>query len=147
MKTKLYRSRTDSMLGGVCGGLGPYLGIDTALVRIFFILLTISGGAGVLIYLICWVVMPLEGGEAVASAAPVGAGAEEISGGIGAAARRASPQAALLLGAALLLFGTVALLRNLGMPWVDWIDAGTLWPLVLIGGGVALMLRRRGGTA
>lgn len=147
MKTKLYRSRTDTMLGGVCGGLGPYLGIDPALVRIFFILLTISGGAGVLIYLICWVVMPLEGGEAVASATPVATDADPIGARIGAAARQTSPQAALLIGAALLLFGTVALLRNLGMPWVEWIDAGTLWPLLLIGGGVALMLRRRGGTA
>lgn len=146
MKTKLYRSRTDTMLGGVCGGLGPYLGIDTALVRIFFILLTISGGAGLLIYLICWVVIPLEGSEAVATATTVRAGAEEIGARIGATARQASPQTALLVGVALLLFGTVALLRNLGMPWVDWIDAGTLWPLVLIGGGVALMLRRRGGT-
>ncbi len=52
MKTRLYRSRTDSMLGGVCGGLGPYLGVDPVLIRLFFVLLTVGGGAGALIYFV-----------------------------------------------------------------------------------------------
>jgi phage shock protein C len=152
MKTQLYRSRTDSMLGGVCGGLGAYLGIDPVLVRLFFVLLTITGGAGVLIYLICWIIIPLEGAGALASAATMRAGADELAtraqglgAEIGAAARTPHPQAALLIGAALLFVGVIALLRNLGLPWVGWIDGDTLWPLLLIGGGVALMLRRRQG--
>jgi len=57
---KLSRSRTHSMIGGVCGGLGRALRIDPTLVRLFFVLLALSDGIGVLIYIILWIVMPLE---------------------------------------------------------------------------------------
>jgi phage shock protein PspC (stress-responsive transcriptional regulator) len=43
---RLSRSRSDRMLGGVCGGLGKYLGIDSNIVRFFFILFTLTGGFG-----------------------------------------------------------------------------------------------------
>jgi phage shock protein PspC (stress-responsive transcriptional regulator) len=55
---KLYRSMTSSYLGGVCGGIAEYFNIDPALVRILFILVAIYGGAGVLFYLILWIVIP-----------------------------------------------------------------------------------------
>ncbi len=56
MDNRLYRSRTDSMLGGVCGGMGVYFRIDPTIIRILFILLTLAGGMGPLLYLILWVV-------------------------------------------------------------------------------------------
>ncbi len=58
MTRKLYRSRTDSMLGGVCGGLGEYLEADPTIIRIAFVLLALLGGHGILLYLILWVIMP-----------------------------------------------------------------------------------------
>lgn len=58
---KLYRSRTDRMVAGVCGGLAKYLGIDTTLVRLAFALLILAGvGSPLLIYFILAVVMPEE---------------------------------------------------------------------------------------
>lgn len=60
MERRLYRSRTDSMLAGVCGGLGAYLNIDPTLVRLGFVLLALTGGHGVLLYLIMCVVVPPE---------------------------------------------------------------------------------------
>ena len=58
---KLYRSRTDRMAAGVCGGLGKYLGIDPTLVRLVFVLLLLFGvGSGLLVYLVMMIVMPLE---------------------------------------------------------------------------------------
>lgn len=59
MDRKLYRSRTQKMLGGVCGGLGEYLNLDPTVVRLVFILLALAGGPGLLLYVILWVVMPL----------------------------------------------------------------------------------------
>lgn len=151
--TQLYRSRTDTMLGGVCGGLGPYLGVDPVLVRLFFVLLTLGGGAGVLIYLICWVIIPLEPegatvgtGASGTTGAELSARAQQLGAGVSAAVRTPHPQAALLVGAALCIFGLVALLRNLGLPWVGWLDAGTLWPLLLVGAGIALIVRRQRGA-
>lgn len=59
MNKKLYRSRSDQMLGGVCGGLGEYLGLDSTLVRLFFVLATLFSGTGGLLYLILWMIVPL----------------------------------------------------------------------------------------
>jgi len=58
MEKRLQRSRRDRKLAGVCGGIAEYLGWDPTLVRVLWILLTLAGGSGVLIYLILWLVMP-----------------------------------------------------------------------------------------
>jgi phage shock protein PspC (stress-responsive transcriptional regulator) len=60
MKRRLYRSRTDKMLGGVCGGLGEILDIDPTLVRLVFVLLALAGGPGILLYIILWIIIPRE---------------------------------------------------------------------------------------
>jgi phage shock protein C len=61
METKrLYRSQTDKIVGGVCAGLGKYFGIDPTVVRLIFVILTLLGASGVLIYLVLWVVVPPE---------------------------------------------------------------------------------------
>jgi phage shock protein C len=58
---KLYRSRTDQMIAGVCGGLGKYLGIDPTLIRLAFVLLLLFGiGSGLLVYLVMLLLVPLE---------------------------------------------------------------------------------------
>ena len=54
----LRRSATSRMAGGVCGGLAEYSGIDVLLWRVGFVGLTVAGGAGVLVYLLLWVLMP-----------------------------------------------------------------------------------------
>ncbi|MGC1549194.1 MAG: PspC domain-containing protein [Rhodanobacter sp.] len=58
MDKRLYRSRSDRTLAGVCGGIAEYLGWDPTLVRVGWIILTLLGGSGILIYLIMWLVMP-----------------------------------------------------------------------------------------
>ena len=55
---KLYRSQTDKKLGGVCGGIAEYFGIDSTLVRLLLVLFCIMGGAGVFAYIVAWLVMP-----------------------------------------------------------------------------------------
>jgi len=55
---KLYRSREDRMIGGVCGGLGEFFGIDSTLIRLLFVLLVIFGGSGILVYLVMLVIVP-----------------------------------------------------------------------------------------
>jgi len=56
---KLYRSRANKMLGGVCGGLAEYFDIDPSLVRLITIAIMFIPGAGFLAYLIAWLVIPL----------------------------------------------------------------------------------------
>ncbi|MCD7969398.1 MAG: PspC domain-containing protein [Alistipes sp.] len=57
---KLYRSRYDKILGGVCGGLAEHFGIDPTLVRIIIFLSFFLGSLGFWIYLVLWIVVPLE---------------------------------------------------------------------------------------
>ena len=55
---KLYRSSSDKMIAGVCSGLAKYLNIDTVLVRILFIVLTLMGSLGFWTYIIFWIIAP-----------------------------------------------------------------------------------------
>lgn len=57
---RLYRSKNEKMIAGVCGGLASYFGIDPTLVRLVFVLLLFAPPSGLLIYLIMWLIMPLE---------------------------------------------------------------------------------------
>jgi phage shock protein PspC (stress-responsive transcriptional regulator) len=56
----LRRSSTDRWLGGVCGGLGSFSGLDTWLWRLAFTLMLILGGTGLLVYVLMWILVPLE---------------------------------------------------------------------------------------
>jgi phage shock protein C len=60
MSGRLLRTNDDRMIGGVCGGLGRYLKIDAVLVRLGFVLLTIYGGVGPVLYLLLLILMPLD---------------------------------------------------------------------------------------
>ncbi|MCL4802890.1 MAG: PspC domain-containing protein [Anaerolineae bacterium] len=57
---RLTRVEDGRMVAGVCAGLAKYFGVDPTLVRIIFILLTIFAAGGVLIYLVLWLLMPME---------------------------------------------------------------------------------------
>ena len=55
---KLYRSQQSRMIGGVCGGMAEYFGIDPNLMRLLFIVLTFLGGTGILIYIASLIIIP-----------------------------------------------------------------------------------------
>lgn len=55
---KFYLSRSDKKLGGVCGGIAEYFGIDSLIVRIVFIVLLFGYGVGLLAYILLWILAP-----------------------------------------------------------------------------------------
>ena len=55
---KLYRSRSQRMLGGVCGGLAEYFNVDATLIRVLFLVLAVFGGSGLVIYVVMWLIVP-----------------------------------------------------------------------------------------
>lgn len=61
---RLYRSKTNKVIAGVCGGLGEYFNVDPVVIRIGVVIFTLAGGAGVLGYLIGWLVIPEAPGTA-----------------------------------------------------------------------------------
>ncbi len=60
MSYPLERTRNNRMIGGVCGGIARWLGMDPTLVRVIYVLASILSAAfpGILVYIICWIVMP-----------------------------------------------------------------------------------------
>ena len=59
MANRLQRSRDDKIIGGVCGGLADYFQVDPTLVRAIFVVVTLFGGMGGILYLVLWAVTPL----------------------------------------------------------------------------------------
>ncbi len=59
-KQGLYRSKSDRMIAGVCGGLAKRFNISSTWVRLAFVFIVLLGGAGFLLYLILWIIMPDE---------------------------------------------------------------------------------------
>jgi phage shock protein C len=64
MQPRLMRSRTEVIIAGVCGGLAEYFAIDPVIVRLIFVLVTLTSGIGLLVYPILWMVMPRAGATA-----------------------------------------------------------------------------------
>jgi len=135
-------------VAGVCGGLGEYLGIDPTFIRIFFLLLVFGEGAGVLIYMVLWILLPAQGMSGAEPGSTVQQNAEEISTRarelgqeMSAGLRGSHRQVSLLVGVALVLVGSVYLLDNLNLAWLSWLRFSTLWPLLLILGGAVLLYR------
>lgn len=59
--SKLYRSRSQKMIAGVCGGLGEYFDVDPVLIRLLFVVTAFISGVGILAYIVLWIVVPFEG--------------------------------------------------------------------------------------
>ena len=147
---KLFRSNSDRMIAGVCGGLGKYFSVDATIVRLVFLLLLIFGGAGFLLYLILWIVVP---DDQRLGASPqdvihsntqeLGQAARDFSQSMGQAvgsssgdvAQSAARNGPLIFAVILIFLGIWFLLQN-----VLHIDLGQLWPVVLIVIGLALLI-------
>lgn len=149
MENRLYRSRTDQMIGGVCGGLAEYLKIDSTLIRLFFVLLGLGTGVGLAIYLILWIIIPYAGEGEAGTAETRRAGADEVAARmrtLGSDVQRAfqqpNPKAGLIVGAALIILGLVFLVDTLNLPWLRWLRFDVFWPVLLILAGGVLIWRR-----
>jgi phage shock protein C len=116
----LRRSRTERVIGGVCGGLGRYLGLDPVLLRIAFVVLLFAGGGGLVLYAISWILIPEEReGEPLGTERPSSVDTTR-----------------LIIGGALVAIGTIALL-NLSIPRLG----RYFWPLAIIALGVAIVIQ------
>ncbi|MDJ1135960.1 PspC domain-containing protein [Streptomyces iconiensis] len=131
---KLYRSADGRMLGGVARGLAGHLGLPVSWVRIVFIALSVANGLGVLLYAAFWFVVPLGTGGVRG-----GGFAEAVTGPDGRRRRFVrKPDKGQILAMIALIAAVVIIVDNL-----QFGAANTyLWPVVLIGLGVALVWRQ-----
>jgi phage shock protein PspC (stress-responsive transcriptional regulator) len=108
---RLYKSRDDRMIAGVCGGLAEYFGIDAVIVRVIAVALVFAGGAGLLAYIAAWLLVPERD-------TPPGAGAGRI---------------ATIVGAIALVCAIGALVPFWGGPFGGWHAGGPFLFLVFLG--------------
>ncbi len=145
MNNKLYRSTTDKMLGGVCAGLGTYFSIDRTIVRLFFVVLTLLGGFGPLVYIILWIVIPQEGTVDATpgkmDTAEFKERAEAVKDEFVDAVQKPNKNTTLFVGAALILAGGYFLLQQMNISWLNWLDKGFVWAALILLAGVALLVR------
>lgn len=123
----LVRRSADRVLGGVCGGIGRWLGVDPVVVRIVFVVLGVSGGLGVVAYGALWLALPDDQGVR----------------GI-ATVRATSPadRSQRALAVLLLTVGALLLIREMGF----WVGDRLVWPAVLTAVGLALAWPETAGS-
>jgi phage shock protein C len=150
---RLYRSNSDLKFAGVAGGLAEYFMMDPLLIRLAFVILTLAGGGGLLIYLILWIVTP-ENPLRVAPTinqpdqnfqhttydSPVNT-AEPLKSETNSPTSSPLPQTkernkgSLIGGMVLITLGALFLADEL----IPQINFGDLWPVILIVIGVGLL--------
>jgi phage shock protein C len=164
MERRLYRTRDDRMIWGVCGGLARYFDVDPAIVRVVMVLLIFANGLGLLVYLILAIVTPLEpqapesrdpsaeneevpkeaGPENTEHRAPSSATQQEYPPAPGDETAR-EPEGSyfrrrLFIGIVLIVIGAFLLIGTLGFfDWFDW----RLWPLIIVFIGLLIITASR----
>ena len=152
MNRRLYRCYHDRRIAGVASGLAEYFDVDPTIVRILWVFSVLFGGVGLLLYIAMAIIVPMEPEERPAPDAQAGEATDASTGDAPLPsttgwhstpanhrhAGRGNGRAATFVGAALILFGSLALLDRL-LP--DWADGGHfLWPAFIIGIGVLLVV-------
>lgn len=147
MENRLYRSQTDKMLGGVCTGLAKYFLIDVVIVRLLFVAFTLLGGVGPLIYIILWIVLPVEGQTPVAGE-PQKLDGEELKERAGMvkdefvdAVRQPNRNTTLFIGAGLILLGGYLFMKQFHIPWLSWLNANVILAGLVLVVGIILLIR------
>ena len=147
---KLYRSSTNRVLGGVCGGLGEYFDVDATLIRLLFIMLAFFNGTGLLLYILAFVVIPKEGVEMSKHSMKenlqefVGDMREQISTLKKADSEKKSVKGmnrSALLGILVTLLGLFFLVSNVFPDFTISLPWNVIWPLLVVFIGVLMLLR------
>lgn len=135
MNKKLYRSRTDKIIGGVCGGLGKYFEIDPVLIRVLFVFLAFFHGSGLILYLLLLIIVPQEpllmNEEMYTTNTEENFQSQNVP--IETTVKKSNTKK--IFGIILLILGTLLLLDNL-LPLFDF---ELVFPLILIAAGLYLV--------
>lgn len=165
MGRRLYRSRTERMIWGVCGGLAQYFDIDPTIVRLIFVLAIFFGGLGIIAYIIFAVVVPLENSRTTEPRETIRENVQEMKETAEAIGKDLQStfntrektgetketreynrphRSGFIIGIIILVVGIIALLSTIGplhIAW--WFTWAFLWPVVLIAIGLLIIFSRR----
>lgn len=144
MNQKLYRSRTQKILGGVCGGLGEYLNLDPVLIRVVFVVLAFFHGFGLILYVIMLVIVPQKPivwqmpGEAAPIDTSTNVSTDEAQQSTvfeTSQLKQEPSKGKVIAGIVLVVLGVVFLFENI---WPIF-DFENFFPLILVGIGIVIL--------
>jgi phage shock protein C len=158
MEKRLYRSRSQRVIFGVCGGLAEYFGIDPVIIRVIAVVSILISGLGILAYIILAVVVPLESSQGATPQDVVRENVEEMkerAGELGReiqsamererdkseAERKTRHYRRNILGIILIVLGILFLLASLDLFW--WLAWRYIWPLILVAIGALIIFGTR----
>jgi len=142
MERRLYRSRKSKIIAGVAGGLGEYFDIDPVFVRVLFVVATIAHAAGLLAYIILWIVVPK---EPIIFPTTGSAGQPSTQTGEGEISmetkntdynyRHRGRHGSVIGGIVLIMLGGLFLADN----YIPLLEFSNTWPLILVAIGIGLI--------
>lgn len=130
MTKRLYRSSTNKVIGGICGGIGEYFAVDPVLVRIIAVISCFVGGFGLMAYIIGWIIIPQREGTTSDS--------DEVSSQTFDSSQYTTWKK-YFPGLLLIFFGVLLLIREYGY-WFEWDE---MIPILLVAVGLALIFKRK----
>jgi phage shock protein PspC (stress-responsive transcriptional regulator) len=145
--SRLYRSEKNKMIAGVAGGIGEFFGVDPSLIRLLFVIITLLGGSGILLYIVLWIILPTESDVKKGTTEEhIKANVEEIRNkaekfASGVRDTRGSSDNRAWWGLIIVIIGAFFLFSNLG--FLGFLDWGRFWPLILIVFGIFLLTKSR----
>jgi phage shock protein C len=140
---KLYRSREDAMIGGVCAGLAEYFNIDTSLVRLATVILIFPGGLSFWAYIIAWIIIPQKPLAITAPAeGPESESSTENETAVDTSEEervRQEDKSRYIVGIILVALGLIFLLNAFDV--VFWFSFSKIWPIILIIIGIVVLYK------
>ena len=131
---RLSRNPMNRVIGGVCSGLAEYFGLDTALVRIAFVIAFMFASFGFWIYIILWAILPVSGQQTIDNGQPSESVSESEP-----VSKSESKVKSIFAGSFVILVGLMFLVNNF-IP-INWV--WKLWPLILVAIGVVMIVTSR----
>lgn len=136
---KLYRSSSDKIIAGVCGGLAEYFSVDATLIRIVFVALALANGFGIILYLIMALIIPKDKKTGTKeNARDLAEGAKHL-----ASQARTSEHGRNLLGLIIVAIGLMVLIKNIMPVPPAWMHTPIFWPIVIIAVGLYLLFHTK----
>jgi phage shock protein PspC (stress-responsive transcriptional regulator) len=135
MNKRIYRSRQNKMIAGVCGGIAEYFNIDPTIVRLVTVVFTLTYGMGLLAYIIAAIVIPENNSDFSQSNYGTSQNSEpaadnsQFNG-----QRKPDGKGYMIIGAVLILCGGALLARRF-----FWFDLSLLWPVILVAIGLLVI--------
>ena len=128
---RIYRSRREKMIAGVCGGTAEFFNLDPTIIRLIWVVFVLFGGWGILMYIIAWFIIPKNPNHIIAENIPP---------------QQPPPTSgsSMAMGIVMISFGSIFLLKHIfGLVWGIFAGGKILLALLMIGFGVFLFKKKK----